>query len=63
MVILISKILKWHEADKVCTEFSAGLTISQILIRKKYLNEIQKIENKKGDSLGWKPKNLQKAKN
>ncbi|EXA90202.1 hypothetical protein J610_2247 [Acinetobacter sp. 723929] len=34
LVILISKILKWHEADKVCTEFSAGLTISQILIRK-----------------------------
>lgn len=45
---------------KTCAEYSAGLTISQIGIRK-YLNEVQKSENK-GDSLGWKPKNLQKAK-
>ncbi|EXH07022.1 hypothetical protein J641_3768 [Acinetobacter baumannii 1188188] len=34
LVILVSKILKWHEADRACTEYSAGLTISQNSTRK-----------------------------
>ncbi|EXF00138.1 hypothetical protein J604_0705 [Acinetobacter sp. 694762] len=34
LVILVSKILKWHKADKAYAEYSAGLTISQNNTRK-----------------------------
>ncbi|MFW1772756.1 hypothetical protein [Acinetobacter seifertii] len=62
MVILVSKILKWREADKAYTEYSAGLTISQIGTRKNIRRVSENLKNKKGDSLGVEAKESPKQK-